>query len=176
VGYDSGNIVEVANAMRMIRISALVCLCCFSVLAVAQSDAAKAFERMKTLAGTWEGKTSDGHVVSDTFQVTSAGGSLMSQLNADEPMVSMFYLDGDHLMMTHFCPSKNQPRMKASISPDGKIITFDFVDATNLAGSEAGHMHRAVYFITDSDHLSEEWTWLQAGKRSVDHFELHRKQ
>jgi hypothetical protein len=165
-----------AIAMKMLRIVVLVCLCCFSVLTVAQSDAAKAFEKMKALAGTWEGKTSAGHLVSDSFQVTSAGGSLMSQLNADEPMVSMFYLDGGHLMMTHFCPSKNQPRMKASISADGKTITFDFVDATNLAGPEAGHMHRAVYFITDSDHLSEEWTWLQAGKRSVDQFDLHRKQ
>ncbi len=162
--------------MRTSRIASLVCLFCCSIAAVAQSDAVKAFEKMKALAGTWEGKTSDEHAVSDTFSVASAGASLMSQLNADEPMMSMFYLDGSSLMMTHFCPSKNQPRMKASISPDGKIIAFDFVDATGLASPDAGHMHRAVYILSDGDHLAEEWTWLQAGKRSTEHFELHRKQ
>jgi hypothetical protein len=161
--------------MNMLRMAALGFLAISSLGAVAQSDAAKAFERMKSLAGTWEGKTANGHVVSDTFAVASAGASLMSQLNAEEPMMSMFYLDGERLMMTHFCPSKNQPRMQAVISPDGKTITFDFVDATNLASPETGHMHRAVYILSDADHLGEEWTWLQAGKRTMEHFELHRK-
>jgi hypothetical protein len=161
--------------MNRLRMAVVGWLALASLAAVAQSDAAKAFERMKSLAGTWEGKTSDGHTVSDRFEVAAAGASLMSQLNAEEPMMSMFYLDGDHLMMTHFCPSKNQPRMQASVSPDGKTITFDFVDATNLAGPEAGHMHRAVYILSDADHLGEEWTWLQAGKRTMEHFELHRK-
>jgi hypothetical protein len=146
-----------------------------SVAAMAQSDAAKAFDKMKLLAGTWEGKTTDGHAVSEKFEVMSAGGSLMSDLNMEEPMTSMFYLDGNQLMMTHFCPSKNQPRMKATISPDGNTITFDFLDATNLATPETGHMHRAVYILMGPDSLAEEWTWRQKGKESKDRFELHRK-
>ena len=147
----------------------------FSLTVAAQSDGAKAFEKMKLLAGSWEGKDASGHAVSDRFEVTSAGGSLMSELNAEEPMTSMFYMDGDRLMMTHFCPSKNQPRMKATVSPDGAIITFDFVDATNLATPETGHMHRAVYIISGPDSLAEEWTWRHNGKDSKEHFELHRK-
>jgi hypothetical protein len=146
-----------------------------STAAPAQSDATKAFEKMKLLAGTWEGKNSAGHAVSDRFEVTSAGGSLMSELKAEEPMTSMFYLDGDRLMMTHFCPSKNQPRMKATISPDGNTITFEFLDATNLATPETGHMHRAAYILMAPDSLVEEWTWRQNGKQTKDRFELHRK-
>jgi hypothetical protein len=145
-----------------------------SIVAVAQSDSAKAFEKMKLLAGTWTGKNAEGHTVTDRFEITSAGGSLMSELNADEPMTSMFYMDGDRLMMTHFCPSKNQPRMKATVSPDGNSITFDFLDATNLATPESGHMHRAVY-VLGPDTLAEEWTWRQNGKETKERFELHRK-
>jgi hypothetical protein len=160
--------------MRLSRLALLLIL--LSPLgAQAQSDALKAFEKMKLLAGTWEGKNSSGHTVSDRFEVTSAGGSLMSELNAEEPMTSMFYMDGGTLMMTHFCPSKNQPRMKATISPDGSTITFDFVDATNLATAETGHMHRAVYILMSPDTLAEEWTWRQNGKQTKDRFELHRK-
>jgi hypothetical protein len=145
------------------------------IAAMAQSGVSAAFDRMKMLAGNWEGKSTDGHAVSEKFQVMSAGASLMSDLNADEPMTSMFYLDGNQLMMTHFCPSKNQPRMKATISPDGNTITFDFLDATNLATPETGHMHRAVYVLASPDVLAEEWTWKQNGKESKERFELHRK-
>jgi hypothetical protein len=159
--------------MKVCRLILLVLL--LSAAALAQSDAAKAFDKMKLLAGTWEGKTADGHAVSEKFQVMSAGGSLMSDLNAEEAMTSMFYLDGDRLMMTHFCPSKNQPRMKATISPDGSTITFDFLDATNLATAETGHMHRAIYILSAPDSLAEEWTWRQSGKESKERFELHRK-
>jgi hypothetical protein len=165
--------------MKIARMAALVVLFYGALLgvsttALAQSDAAKAFEKMKLLAGSWEGKTRDGHPVSDTFRVVSGGASLMSDLNTEEPMVSMFYVDGDQLMMTHFCPSKNQPRMKATISPDGNTITFDFLDATNLATPETGHMHRAVYVMGGKDQLAEEWTWRQNGKETREQFELHR--
>jgi hypothetical protein len=165
---------KAGNFMRLSRFVTLLLLLS-SIAAAAQSDSAKAFDRMKLLAGTWVGKNSEGHAVSDRFQITSAGGSLMSELSADEPMTSMFYMDGDRLMMTHFCPSKNQPRMKATISPDGATITFDFLDATNLATPETGHMHRAVYVLTGPDSLAEEWTWRQNGKETKDRFELHRK-
>jgi len=161
--------------MRVPRVATLALVLLASVMAVAQSEAAKAFEKMKLLAGSWEGKTTAGHTVSETLELTAAGSTLMSQLNTEEPMVSMFYLDGDRLMMTHFCPSKNQPRMKATISPDGNIITFDFLDATNLATPETGHMHRAVYILGGKDQLAEEWTWRQNGQETKERFELHRK-
>jgi len=77
--------------------------------------------------------------------------------------------------MTHFCPSGNQPRMKATISPDLKTISFDFLDATNLPSPQAGHMHRAIYIFPDADHYTEEWTWQEAGKSTTFHFEMRRK-
>ena len=158
------------NKLRVLALSFF-----FATAAMAQSSAAKAFEKMKLLAGSWEGKSTAGHTVTEKFQVMSAGGSLMSDLNADEPMTSMFYMDGDQLMMTHFCPSRNQPRMKATVSPGGDTITFDFVDATNLATPETGHMHRAVYILERPDALAEEWTWRSNGKETKERFELHRK-
>jgi hypothetical protein len=162
--------------MRLSRIVVLFFLLCGSLTALAQADGAKAFAKMKLLAGSWVGKTSAGHPVSETFQAVSDGASLMSQLTMDEPMVSMFYMDRGQLMMTHFCPSKNQPRMRATVSPDGNTITFNFVDATNLATPETGHMHRAVYILMGKDQLAEEWTWRQNGKDTKEQFELHRKQ
>ena len=63
----------------------------------------------------------------------------MSEIQGDHSMISVINMDGpDRLLMTHYCSVGNQPRMQASVSPDGKVITFTYVDATNLATADAG--------------------------------------
>ena len=144
--------------------------------AVFAQDAKKSFESLKSLAGTWQGKSPQGKPFQVTFRVTSGGSALMSEiLGQEENMVSMFHMDGDRLLMTHYCGAGNQPRMKASPSPDGKTITFDFIDATNLASPSAGHMHKMILTMIDADHHAEEWYFAQDGKEMKERFELERK-
>ena len=63
------------------------------------------------------------------------------------------------------------------MSPDGKTLTFDFLDATNLAGTP-GHMQHVVLTMTDANHHSEDWTFLDKDGSGQMHerFELQRKQ
>ena len=42
----------------------------------------------------------------------------------NEDMISMFHVDGDRLLMTHYCSAGNQPRMKAAASPDRQTISW----------------------------------------------------
>lgn len=143
----------------------------------AQTDAQKAFAVIKKMPGSWEGKGPDGHPLQVTFRVTSAGSAVMSEIlvpRAD--MISMFHLDGPNkLLMTHYCGAGNQPRMQASISPDGKIMTFKFIDATNLASPDAAHMHQMVLTVLDENHHTEEWTFIDHGKEMKETFDLRRK-
>jgi hypothetical protein len=143
----------------------------------AQSSAQKTLDRFKSMVGTWEGKSPKGGTSEVTYKLAAGGTAVMADMHmADDDMVSMYYVDGDQLLMTHFCPTNNQPRMKAVISPDLNTVTFDFLDATNLPGPQAGHMHRAVFlFSADAAHYSEEWTWKQEGKDSKMYFEMQRK-
>jgi hypothetical protein len=145
-----------------------------STAAFAQSDAQRAFEKLKTLTGTWEGTGPDGKTTQITYRVTSGGSALLSEISPDDAMITMFHLDGDRLMMTHYCGAGNQPRMKGTLSPDGKTVAFEFVDATNLASPNAGHMNRAAFSMPDASHHSEEWTFLANGKEETHRFELHR--
>ena len=161
--------------MKLLRFAMVAILACSS-LAFAQSDAQKALDHLKSMAGTWEGKDAKGMPVVDTYQLTAGGTTVMGNNKmGDEDMLSMFYVDGDRLMMTHFCPSGNQPRMRGRLSADGKTLTFDFVDATNLPNLLAGHMSNAAYMFTDADHYTEEWTWTKGEKSTVFHFEMQRK-
>jgi hypothetical protein len=143
--------------------------------AMAQTDAQKAFTTIKNMPGTWEGDTRMGPV-QVTFKVTAGGSAVMSEILGKEDMISMFNLDGpNRLLLTHYCAAGNEPRMQASVSPNGKVITFDFVDATNLATPDAGHMQRMVLTLIDDNHHTEEWTFVDHGKEMKEVFDLHRK-
>lgn len=143
--------------------------------ACAQSDAQKAFATIKALPGNWVGDTRMGPVQVN-FKVTAGGSAVMSEILGKEDMITMFNLDGPgRLLMTHYCAAGNEPRMEASVSPDGKVITFNYVDATNLATPEAGHMQKMVLTVIDDNHHTEEWTFVDHGKEHKELFDLHRK-
>jgi hypothetical protein len=158
-------------------IAAVLLLTAYS--AMGQSAAQKSFDTMKSLAGNWEGKNSMGKV-EVSYRSTAAGSALVGEIFTEmrgesEDMISMIHLDGDRLLLTHYCAAGNQPRMQASMSPDGKTITFDFVDSTNLMKAGAGHMQRVIFTFTDATHHSEEWHFVYDGKEQVETFELQKK-
>lgn len=149
-----------------------------AAFAGAQTDAQKAFAAIKSMPGSWEGKSADGRPLQVTFKVVSGGSAVMSEIvgQGPEDMISMFNLDGpNQLLFTHYCSAGNQPRMQASVSPDGKTITFNFLDATNLKTADDGHMQRMVHTLIDENHHTEDWTFIDHGKEMKRFFDLRRK-
>jgi hypothetical protein len=145
-----------------------------ATMAFAQTDAQKAFTALKNMPGTWEGKSEMGPVKVN-FKVTAGGTAIISEIVGKEDMITMFNLDGpNRLLLTHYCAAGNQPRMQASVSPDGKTITFTYVDATNLATPDAGHMQTMVLTLVDGNHHTEEWTFVDHGKELKRFFDLRR--
>src|SRR5260370_193571 len=138
----------------------------------------KLIAELKSLTGKGGGKDSEGKGVEVSFRDNAGGSALMSEINgySSEDMITMFPLDGaNRLMMTHYCGAGNQPRMQASASPDGKTLTFKFVDATNLESPESGHMDHVVIAMLDPNHHTEEWTFTNHGKEMNQVFDLRRK-
>jgi hypothetical protein len=161
--------------MKPARIAITLLLVLATSAAFAASAAQKSFEELKSLDGSWEGKAPDGQTVQVAYRVTGNGSAVMSEIKGHADMISMFNLDGDRLLMTHYCGAGNQPRMVASTSPDGKTLTFDFLDATNLASPDDGHMTRLVLSMPDANHHTEEWIYGDHGKQEKEVFELWRK-
>ena len=146
----------------------------------AQTAAQKSFDQLKSLSGAWEGKNAKGIPVEVTFRDTAAGSALMSEIHGQGPenMISMIHMDGpNRLVMTHYCGAGNQPRMAATFSPDGKTVTFDFFDGTNLTSPDGGHMQRVVVAMIDANHHTEDWTFNAGqGKEMKEFFDLHRSE
>jgi len=141
------------------------------------AESVSAFEKLKALAGRWEGRHSDGSPARAVYQVLS-GGSVVAEFLADETgadMITVYHLDQDDLRLTHYCSSKNQPRMKAtSISADTSAIHFDFVDATNLAKPSDGHMWSLKVRLLEEDHIEQEWTWREGDQETREIIRLTR--
>ena len=170
--------------MKSHRFMLSIVLMSLSTLTFAQSEAQKSFDQLKTLAGSWEGRVTtvppqadiEGKPMQVTLRVTSMGNALIHEAKGagrpDDP-ITMFYLDGDRLMLTHYCDAGNRPRMTGKMSADGKTVEFEFLD---VAGStQYGHMDHAVFTLIDANHHIEDWTYMQPGDKPVHaHFELQR--
>jgi hypothetical protein len=146
-----------------------------------------AFDRLTALAGTWKGQAVGAAInapVLVSLRVTSGGAALMHEMlpeghsddptHGDDDPITMLYVEGDRLMLTHYCDTgRNRPRMVGALSADSKTVAFDFLDLSS--GTRFGHMHRAVFTIVDADHHTEDWTYMTpAEKPMTAHITLAR--
>jgi len=139
---------------------ALVCLA--SSPAIAQNGSKAGFEKIKSLSGEWDGVKSDGQKVGLSYEVTSGGSAVVETLMpVNEPhMVTVYYMDGDRLMMTHFCSAGNQPRMAAEPSSSRiNQIDFNLQDVTNVTDASPGHMQSLRLKFEKSGELTQVWTF-----------------
>jgi len=163
--------------MKPLRVLISLVLMALSTAALAQSDAQKAFDQLKNLAGTWEA-TFEGKPMHATLRVTSMGSAIIHEMKGDSPEdpISMIHLDGDRLILTHYCDAGNQPRFVGKLSPDGKTIDFTFLDVTNFNSTQEGHMQHVVFTFADPSHHTEQWSFLMKDGKKMDmgHLDLHR--
>ena len=97
------------------------------------SEASAAFDRLKALAGQWEaqGKTGKSQL---TYEVVSGGNAVFERDNNEgmPEMITVYYLDGDRVLLTHYCMIGNQPRMQARrIDPQTGELKFEFVESAS---------------------------------------------
>ena len=131
------------------------------------------WNRMKSLVGAWRG-TTEGKPVSVTYALVSNGTALMETLDGDHDttMITMYAPDGASLLATHYCAAGNQPRMRATGSPDGRSLAFEFVD---VSGQGTEVKRRLVVTFVDADHFRQTWTSRAAdGKEHSSVFEYTR--
>lgn len=141
------------------------------------SAAQAAFDRMRNLVGEWSGQDADGRQVKTRFAPIAASTAIMETLDESgmEEMVTIYSLDLDSISLTHYCPTNNQPRMRATPAGGeaGKLV-FSFVGAGNLPSLSIGHERKLVMEFQDNDHFTETWTWQSAGKDTQSVFRFVR--
>lgn len=133
-------------------------------------DAASAFEFLKTLAGDWQRGSGDHEHGSSSreanFKVTAAGSTVVETLYAGQPseMVSVFHMDGNQLLLTHYCALKNAPIMKFEKSDKPGEIKFLFHGGTNFDPKVDTHVHQGVFRIKDKNTVESIFVAFANGK------------
>ncbi|HKN76514.1 MAG TPA: hypothetical protein VJW94_15145 [Candidatus Acidoferrum sp.] len=155
---------KVRTRMKILAAVAAAVLAFAIAPARAGGNGTAAFEQLKALAGHWQTETTNNEKATLDLEVTSGGTAVIERVRMSDAgktveMITLYYLDGEQLKMTHYCMSGNQPTMHGNYAPDSKTLTFEFESATNLKSPNDGHMHHAVYTFIDNDHFKTTWTF-----------------
>ncbi len=147
-------------------------------LASLPGRAAPHLDEIKKLVGDWyqvgdDGKPSAQRVSS--YRVTAAGSAVIETLfpGEEHEMISMYYMDGGDLRLTHYCSLGNAPSFLAVRRENG--LTWRCQGVHNLDSHGAAHMHEGHTTWQSADHITG--TWLQTVDGEVTYtaaFELVR--
>lgn len=148
--------------------AAMIAISLFGLNAFAHDhhDAAKptanaAFEKIKALAGKHETALAavDGRKSSLEYHVSANGSAVFETMFAGEPheMITVYTVDGDSVLATHFCSSGNQPvlRLNAAKSNENELV-FEFERITgNVAGD---HINGVTFKFGEGGRVEETWS------------------
>lgn len=131
------------------------------------------FERMKSLVGTWQGKTDMGQGpvdISMQYKLV-AGGSVLEEkcfVGTPNEMTTMYYDKDGKLAMTHYCMFGNRPSMLFK-SSDAKTIRFDFDKSCGINPKKESHMHALSISFDDADTITTSCKAILDGKEAPEH-------
>ena len=131
------------------------------------------FEKLKTLVGTWKGKTDMGQgPIEMTVQYRLlAGGSVLEERvfsGTPNEMVTMYYEQGGKLALTHYCMFGNRPGMLLK-SADSNSISFDFDKTCGINTATESHMHALTIHFDDPNTITTSCKAMMEGKEMEEH-------
>lgn len=131
------------------------------------------FERMKTLVGTWRGKTDMGQGLVDMtvqYRLLAGGSVLEERVFAGTPneMVTMYYDRNERLALTHYCVMGNRPGMVLA-SSDQDSLKFAFDENCGIDPKKESHMHALTIRFDDRDTITSSCRAIIDGKEISEH-------
>jgi hypothetical protein len=135
---------------------------------VVEAPGPRMFERMRALAGEWEGTyewsqgRSGGGQLRVSYFLTGAGSALVESLTQGgvTTMTTVYHLDGTQLRMTHYCAARNQPRLKAVRVDDAAgSAEFTLVDVTGVGPKNPGYVEAFLIELLDGARLHLRFTF-----------------
>ncbi len=117
------------------------------------------FDKFKALEGRWEGTFTppgaEPQPAAFEYRLTAGGGALLETIFPGTPMemISVYFVDGDTLKMTHYCIAQNQPTLAARPGPEDNVVELRFQSATNMPDPNAMHMRHTTFTFLGPSHI-----------------------
>lgn len=144
-------------------------------------SARAAFDKVKTLAGEWRGTIGErgkGEETTVAYRLIASGSALAETLFPGTPheMITVYHLDGEKLLITHYCAAGNQPTLALTKRSTADTLDFDFIRATNMKSKKDDHMHSLRIRFEGANVVVTEWDGFKGGRKTgTTRFFLTRK-
>jgi hypothetical protein len=135
-------------------------------------SSATAFETFKGFEGKWAIRSGQKALPIEMTYESGSKGSIVTEKFGKE--LSVFYRDGQNLLMTHFCNAGNQPRLRLRENTQPGVFEFQMFDITNLQSADADHVERVIYRIVDDKTINLEIVWKNGKSEESEKYTLTR--
>jgi hypothetical protein len=146
------------------------------VSSVAHADSARAkssLDMLRSWKGAWTlvdaGKTLP---IKMSYDEASRGNVVTEQFGRE---LSVFFIDGDALIMTHYCNRGNIPRLKLNDASTVDHLEFEQVDVANLATATTPHVHKVIYSRVNTKMIELELVWQNPNGETSEKYTLKRR-
>jgi hypothetical protein len=107
--------------------------------AIAPPTSAEQFETIRSWEGRW--RVAETQALEIVFETTARGTAVVERWETQSGLhsITVYHMDGEALVATHYCPQGNQPRLETAPSANGDI-RFALRDISDLDKGES-HTH-----------------------------------
>jgi hypothetical protein len=149
--------------MKIFVQTLLFLFCILQSCLLAPAQGTNALEVFKSFKGTWTIASGGKKLPFKMTYDLASKDSVVTELFGKE--LSVFYLDGESLLMTHYCNAGNHPRLKLSQNRAAGRFEFQMIDITNLKDGRN---------VVAPGRLKLQIVWKQANQEESENYELTR--
>lgn len=134
-----------------------------SSIAIAhQPSSQKVFDQLKTLEGDW--RSTSGKTLAN-YRLIANGSSIVETwtMSPTRQSMTVYTMDGDRIIATHYCPQGNAPRLELSSTSEDGTHYFEFLDGANLDKAGKHHEHAFWVRLESPDRLVRNETYIANG-------------
>jgi hypothetical protein len=121
-------------------------------------------EHLKTLTGDWR-STKSGSATIVNYRTIANGSSVVETwtMSPTRQSMTVYTMDGDLLLATHYCPQGNAPRLRLTHSDESGMHHFAFLDGANLQDRTGSHEHAFWVRFDAAGTLTRSETYIRNG-------------
>ena len=126
------------------------------------------FKKLCSLLGNWKGQDPVKNVFVN-YRISAHGSVLVETWTWPDKNIealTLYHMDGDILMATHYCPMGNQPKL-LFVPNNEKKISFKIDSITNLPDESVGHNIEFWMIIDAENQFTREEAYLDKGELDI---------
>lgn len=165
----------------VLTIAAIACALVQPAMAAEHPADVAAFDRIRSLAGTWVGRMEDplaGPAAAVRYEVASAGHAVIEYQNPGQSFeaVTVYTLADGRLRATLYSGAGNQPEFRLGQESTADLLLFEFDGGNGFDPKHDGHVHQGEIRFLSADRIEQRWFhYVGPKEQGVTHWFLERE-